>query len=314
MRRLLSALVILGATAAPGTADTVRYYHLDGIGNVRAITNKEGVVVERHDYLPFGEEWCPGPPPGLCGSSPPGQPRRFTGKERDIETGFDYFGARYYASKIGRFTTVDPLMDQRTALVDPQQWNRYAYARNNPLRYVDPDGRAIETPWDVLNVGIGLASLAGNVAAGNVGGAALDAAGLVYDVAATAVPGLPGGAGTAIKAARAADKVADVVRAGDKAVDVGRAGKQARLRELAGDPSVSSADRGWIRQEMNQIDRGTRSNIRNPPGKDLAHERGREAAKGYDYKHSNLQDRSLHKTQHKYDNRGRANKERPPGQ
>jgi RHS repeat-associated protein len=54
-----------------------------------------------------------------------------------------YFGARYYGSKIGRFTTTDPFVDQRTALVDPQRWNRYSYGRNNPLRYVDPDGRDI---------------------------------------------------------------------------------------------------------------------------------------------------------------------------
>lgn len=52
-----------------------------------------------------------------------------------------YFGARYYGSKIGRFTTVDPYLDQSAALVDPQRWNRYAYVSNNPLRYVDPDGR-----------------------------------------------------------------------------------------------------------------------------------------------------------------------------
>lgn len=93
--------------------------------------------------------------------------------------------------------------------------------------------------------------------------------------------------------------------------DVGRAGKQARLRELANDPKLGSADRGWINQEMNSIERGQRSSIRNPPGKDLAHERGREAAKGYDYSHSNLQDRDLHRLQHKYDDFGRANAERP---
>ncbi|MFN9729432.1 MAG: polymorphic toxin type 8 domain-containing protein, partial [Pseudomonadota bacterium] len=95
------------------------------------------------------------------------------------------------------------------------------------------------------------------------------------------------------------------------AADVGRAGKQARLRELANDDKLGSADRGWIKQELNSIDRGQRSTIRNPPGKDLAHERGREAAKGYDYRHSNLQDRDLHRLQHKYDDFGRANAERP---
>ena len=93
--------------------------------------------------------------------------------------------------------------------------------------------------------------------------------------------------------------------------NAGRAGKQARLRELADDPNLSSADRGWIEQEMNSIKRGQRDTIRNPPGKDLAHERGREAAKGYSYEQSNLQDRDLHKLQHKFDDFGRANKERP---
>jgi len=91
----------------------------------------------------------------------------------------------------------------------------------------------------------------------------------------------------------------------------GRAGRQARLRSLADDPMLGSADRGWIKQEINSIERGQRSSIRNPPGKDLAHERGREAAKGYGYQHSNLQDRDLHRLQHKYDDFGRANPERP---
>jgi hypothetical protein len=91
----------------------------------------------------------------------------------------------------------------------------------------------------------------------------------------------------------------------------GRKGRQKRLRELGQDDKVSSSDRGWIKQEVNSIRRGDRKNIRNPPGKELAHERGREASKGYGYEHSNLQDKKLHKLQHKYDNFGRKNKERP---
>jgi len=65
--------------------------------------------------------------------------QQFTQKERDNETGLDYFGARYYASAQGRFTSPDPLM--ASAYVEnPQSWNRYTYALNNPLKYVDPDG------------------------------------------------------------------------------------------------------------------------------------------------------------------------------
>ncbi|WP_444626862.1 polymorphic toxin type 8 domain-containing protein [Flavobacterium columnare] len=94
-------------------------------------------------------------------------------------------------------------------------------------------------------------------------------------------------------------------------ISAGRKGKQEKLRQLANDPKESKANKGWIKQEMNQIDRGKRKNIRNPPGKDLAHERGREAAKGYSYEHSKLQNRTDHRNQHKYDNGGRKNKERP---
>ncbi len=64
---------------------------------------------------------------------------KFTGKERDSESGLDYFGARYDASSLGRFMTPDPLMASAHAS-NPQTWNRYSYALNNPLRYVDPTG------------------------------------------------------------------------------------------------------------------------------------------------------------------------------
>lgn len=94
--------------------------------------------------------------------------------------------------------------------------------------------------------------------------------------------------------------------------NLGRQGKQARLKELAKDNKLGSADKGWIQQEMNSIDRGQRKNIRNPIGKDLAHPRGKEASKGYGYEHANLQDKDLHKLQHKYDNFGKKNKESIP--
>jgi len=88
--------------------------------------------------------------------------QKFTAKERDLETGLDYFGARYYGSTQGRFTSVDPYNIVREAQITaqsnpdearsqlqrylrlPQQWNRYAYVANNPLKYVDPSGEHIE--------------------------------------------------------------------------------------------------------------------------------------------------------------------------
>ncbi len=107
---------------------------------------------------------------------------------------------------------------------------------------------------------------------------------------------------------------------------IGRSGRQERLRELLNDPKLGKADKGWIQQEINQINRGKRKSIRLPSsskrrtlngvkyggsgGKELAHKRGFEAAKGYGYEHSNLQDKDLHKLQHKYDDKGRKNKDR----
>jgi RHS repeat-associated protein len=75
----------------------------------------------------------------ICAFSHP-----FTGKERDTESGLDYFGARYYGSNMGRFMSPDwssePDPVPYADLSNPQSLNMYAYVRNNPLRTVDPDG------------------------------------------------------------------------------------------------------------------------------------------------------------------------------
>jgi RHS repeat-associated protein len=73
----------------------------------------------------------------------------------------DYFGARYYRASSGRFATVDPLMTIKENLVDPQKWNRYAYVRNNPLRWVDPDGRELRLTGDVATAFGQLCEIAG---------------------------------------------------------------------------------------------------------------------------------------------------------
>jgi len=136
------------------------------------------------DYAPFGLEL----PAAMGGrgscyatqSYPSGTPDsldvKFSGKKRDAETGLDYFGARYFSSAQGRFTSpdefkggiVDPFTGQDietnsalpyAAITDPQTLNKYGYVRNNPLRYVDPDGHDLEDSWDVLvGVGRGIAS------------------------------------------------------------------------------------------------------------------------------------------------------------
>jgi RHS repeat-associated protein len=138
--------VAASSALAQGTAlQVVEYFHLDALGSIRAVSNASGQLVERHDYLPFGEECTT----GNCAAPLRGsQPRQFTGKERDKETGLDYFGARYLASPTARFTTVDPVLATSAAIADPQRWNRYAYGRANPLRFHDPTGAILEITGD----------------------------------------------------------------------------------------------------------------------------------------------------------------------
>jgi len=69
-----------------------------------------------------------------------GRRSRSTSKERDAETGLDFFGARYFSSAQGRFTSPDqPFNDQNPS--DPQSWNLFSYVRNNPLKFTDPSGQ-----------------------------------------------------------------------------------------------------------------------------------------------------------------------------
>jgi RHS repeat-associated protein len=84
--------------------------------------------------------------------------QKFTAKERDDETGLDYFGARYLSSVQGRFVSPDPLefwmLDEKKQpeyIANPQRWNKYAYVLNNPLRYVDPTGLAEVPVWEKLD-------------------------------------------------------------------------------------------------------------------------------------------------------------------
>jgi RHS repeat-associated protein len=146
------------STAAP-TASGTEYLTGDTLGSTRLITDASGNPQRCLDYLPFGEEIPVGVNgrTGPCyetlgsgGLSPTGPEypagadiaaQKFTGKERDAETGLDYFGARYFSAAQGRFTSPDaPFVDQHTG--DPQSWNLYAYVRNNPLRGIDRNGRS----------------------------------------------------------------------------------------------------------------------------------------------------------------------------
>ena len=130
---------IYQTTSSLPVNEVVYYYHHDHLGNIRAVTDSNGNVVERHDFYPFGEEI----------SQPTNKDSYlFTGKPRDSETGLDYFGARYYSSFFSRFLSVDPGKSNPRI---PQTWNKYTYCLNNPIKYIDPTGRYFIIPSNDKN-------------------------------------------------------------------------------------------------------------------------------------------------------------------
>jgi RHS repeat-associated protein len=151
------ALAAEYASNAPAAPCTTCYLLVDHLGSTRMMTDQNGSPVQCHDYLPFGEELESGQG-GRSGCYPAGlgEPGLlFTGKQRDDsgESGLDYFEARYMSSAQGRFTSPDPLTWQiwqygsddekakfQEFISDPQNFNLYAYVRNNPLKYTDPTG------------------------------------------------------------------------------------------------------------------------------------------------------------------------------
>jgi RHS repeat-associated protein len=97
------------------------------------------------------------PPLACLLSAAFGMPPHSTGKERDAESGNDYFGARYYASTMGRFLSPDWSAQEDpvpyAVLDDPQSLNLYSYVRNNPLSRTDPTGHC---PWCLALAGGGV--------------------------------------------------------------------------------------------------------------------------------------------------------------
>jgi RHS repeat-associated protein len=109
----------------------LHFYLTDPLGSRRVMTNYAGVVEQNCQNLPFGDG-------ENCGPTP--TEHLFTGKERDTESGNDYFPARYYASSMGRFLSPDPSGLFMADPENPQTLNLYSYVGNNPLRYTDPLG------------------------------------------------------------------------------------------------------------------------------------------------------------------------------
>ena len=104
------------------------FYHADHLGSATWITDSVGNPAQFLQYLPYGEIWRNQQRRGYD------ERYKYSGKERDVETGYDYFGARHYTSAISGWLSPDPLMDKYPNI------SPYAYCNWNPLKYVDPDG------------------------------------------------------------------------------------------------------------------------------------------------------------------------------
>jgi RHS repeat-associated protein len=101
------------------------YYHIDFLGSTRLVTDENGSITSETQYKAFGE------------NESDEKSHLYTGKEKDSSDLY-YFGSRYYDPDIGRFITRDSQFGRKS---NPQSFNRYIYCLNNPLKYVDPDGR-----------------------------------------------------------------------------------------------------------------------------------------------------------------------------
>jgi RHS repeat-associated protein len=114
----------------------VHYYFSDHLGSASVVTDNSGNIQKESDYYPFGGEVV------VTGSDINNY--KFTGKERDAESGLDMFGARYNSSSLGRFMTPDwatrPTAVPYAHYGNPQSLNLYSYVQNNPTTVGDPDG------------------------------------------------------------------------------------------------------------------------------------------------------------------------------
>ncbi|MCP4128061.1 MAG: hypothetical protein GY753_13495, partial [Gammaproteobacteria bacterium] len=198
-----------------------RFVFRDHLGGTSVIVNGGGTPLWKDLYAPYGDlryHWDSTP-------SYDQTQYRYTGQrfEPDLAGGLYDYLARFYDPTLGRFIQADTIVPEPG---DPQNLNRYSYTRNNPIKYRDPSGHIAETVWDIANIAWDIHEVRKDPSLLNWGA-------LVVDVAAAALPIVPGGAGLLVRGGKAvkagvevathADEVVDAVRVVDGVNDVARA-------------------------------------------------------------------------------------------
>jgi RHS repeat-associated protein len=132
---IIALMLSLGLSTAQAK-DRISYFHSDISGSPIAATNDNGDVLWEETYKPYGERLDTSNSDNKSNNN-----QWFTGKQEEASLGLQYFGARWYHQASGRFISRDPAGVLAHVESNPMMFNRYAYANNNPYKYVDPDGQ-----------------------------------------------------------------------------------------------------------------------------------------------------------------------------
>lgn len=174
------------------SSPTYHFYLCDHQGNIRVVTDMNRNIEQVNDYTPFGVLMKN----DITATST--QRYKYNGKELDRMHGLDlyYYGARLFDSPLGRWHVMDPLCEKY------YNWSPYAYCLNNPVKFVDPDGRIVETAWDIANVVIDVGVAIYNHAKGNHEEAQNNWFDAGADLLAAVIPCIPAGSTKAIRASK----------------------------------------------------------------------------------------------------------------